>query len=93
MRRRLNACCKGEYSKIDPEATVGYLHRTVRDFISKPDVWAGLLDATSSTFNPYVRLAMAHASHLKILPTNSLENSILGEYASYMREAESFWGK
>jgi len=101
MRRRLNACCKGllepqpidEFSKTDPQAMVGYLHRTVKDFIRKPDVWAGLLDATDSAFDPLMRLAIAHASNLKILPTNSLDGVIPGDYASHTRQAENFWAE
>jgi hypothetical protein len=53
MKRRLNACCKG---LIEPQnkgmehlhdANVGYLHRTVKDFIQKSDVWKKLLSATN----------------------------------------------
>ncbi|KAE9378243.1 hypothetical protein N431DRAFT_452364 [Stipitochalara longipes BDJ] len=99
MRRRLNACCKGllepqgydGFSKTDPQAIVAYLHRTVRDFIKKPDIWAELLSATGAAFDPRKRVSVAHASRLKVLPTNSLNSVVLEEYASHMRDAKNFW--
>src|ERR1019366_6571665 len=63
MRRRLNACCKGllepqgTYAKIDPQAKVGYLHRTVKDFIEKTDIWDKLLNATNASFDLGARLS------------------------------------
>jgi hypothetical protein len=81
MRRRLNACSKGLLEpqvggnpKEDPgpQATVGYLHRTVKDFIQKSDIWDKLLDATDPLFNPALRLCVSHISYLKILPVNAV---------------------
>ncbi|KUJ14272.1 uncharacterized protein LY89DRAFT_133939 [Mollisia scopiformis] len=96
MRRRLNACCKGLLEpqgidfKTDPNATVGYLHRTVKDFLQKIDVWERLLHATSPSFDPAMRLSVSHVAHLKILPTNS-RYCIGAEYASQMRDLREFW--
>jgi hypothetical protein len=73
MRRRLNACCKGlleAQSKVDkllPDAKVEYLHRTVKDFIQKSDVWNKLLSATKLSFDPGMRISVSRISCLKIV--------------------------
>jgi hypothetical protein len=96
MRRRLNACGKGLLepqggnSRNDPHATVGYLHRTVKDFIHKTDIWDILVSAMSPTFDPGMRLSVSHVSHLNILPTNSVDY-VVEEYASLMRKPRMFW--
>ncbi|KAJ9608936.1 hypothetical protein H2200_006707 [Cladophialophora chaetospira] len=73
MRRRLNVCCKG---MIEPNSKsenslasepVGYLHRTVKDFLQKPENWNKLLRATNRSFDPRLRLSFAHAMLLKVL--------------------------
>jgi hypothetical protein len=62
MRRRLNACCNGllevqqdlkgtiytfRISSTElADVPIGYLHRTVKDFFQKPDVWSKFLGAT-----------------------------------------------
>jgi hypothetical protein len=66
QRRRLNARCKDEYSKIDPEATVGYLHRTVRAFISKQTSGLGFLMQQAS-----LRPARASGYGTRITPQNT----------------------
>ncbi|KAF2122048.1 hypothetical protein BDV96DRAFT_482873, partial [Lophiotrema nucula] len=66
LRRRLNACCKGLLESkplpgvptIDTE--VGYLHRTVKDFVERPEIWPKFLEMTESSFNPCARLCNAH---------------------------------
>ncbi|KAF2470468.1 uncharacterized protein BDR25DRAFT_35094 [Lindgomyces ingoldianus] len=72
IRRRLNAYCRGLIeSKTSPgqplhESIVGYLHRTVQDYLHREDIWASLLTATTSSFNPHARLCNAHIIvHLK----------------------------
>jgi hypothetical protein len=71
VRRRLHACSKGllevhRTSKHElADSTVGYLHRTVKDYIERGDTWRRLLDATNTDFNPRSRLAVSHISLLK----------------------------
>ena len=84
MRRRLNVCCKG---MLEPNCRsesslatvpVGYLHRTVKDFLQQPENWDKLLRATESSFNPRLRLSVVHAMNLKMLnPATLLENDLL----------------
>jgi hypothetical protein len=61
MTRRLNACSngllepQGNHDQVNPRAIIGYLHRTVKDFIKKGDVWQTLLEATSPPFDTRMR--------------------------------------
>jgi hypothetical protein len=58
MKRRVNACCKGllEADRATlRNCRIQYLHRTVKDFIQREDVWSRLLAATNN-FNPNLRL-------------------------------------
>jgi hypothetical protein len=79
MRRRLNACGKGLLEShvaghlYLADATVEYLHRTVRDFIRRPDIWSKLLEATTLGFDPALHLAVSEIARIKIIeiPTDS----------------------
>jgi hypothetical protein len=79
MRRRLNACGKGlleSHIAGRPslaDATVEYLHRTVKDFIRRPDIWSKLLEATTLGFDPAQHLAVSEIARIKIIeiPTDS----------------------
>lgn len=44
---------------------VEYLHRTVRDFLQKPDVWNFILSATKPSFDPRLSLARGFLMRLK----------------------------
>lgn len=44
---------------------VEYLHRTVKDFLEKDEIWRQLLGATSDSFNPHVSLCRANLLLLK----------------------------
>jgi hypothetical protein len=72
FRRGLNACCKGLIESKPQESReiafteVGYLHRTVKDYFEREDIWANLIAATDDTFNPYLRLCTAYIINLKI---------------------------
>jgi hypothetical protein len=46
-------------------STVQYLHRTVKDFVEKPDIWKELVAVTASPFDPYVSLCKAYLLELK----------------------------
>jgi hypothetical protein len=73
MGRRLNACGKGLLEaqitgdQSLAEATVGYLHRTVKDFIRRSDVWSKLLEATTPPFDPALHLAVSEVACIKII--------------------------
>jgi hypothetical protein len=73
MRRRLSSRCKGllEAPKSRDEsgvtAKVQYLHRTVEDFLSKPDIWEYILSGLPPPFDPNVSLFSAILLEIKTL--------------------------
>lgn len=73
MRRRLTACCKG-LLESKPTAMplahteIGYLHRTVKDYVERPEIWSKFLALTDPDFNPYFRLCNARIIELRTRP-------------------------
>jgi hypothetical protein len=70
MRRRLNSRCKGlleapMVEELGPEAEVQYLHRTVKDFLAKPDIWEYMLSGTQNLFDPDLELSGAFLLRVK----------------------------
>jgi hypothetical protein len=71
MRRRVNTCCKGllEARAVENQplfsAEVGYLHRTVKDFLNREEIWSTLCDATKEDFNKNLRLFNSHLMRLR----------------------------
>jgi hypothetical protein len=70
VRRRLNSRSKGLLEatpvKDYPErAQVQYLHRTVKDFLSRRDIWTHITSGTDSSFNPSVTLCGMYLLQLK----------------------------
>ncbi|KAL4884224.1 hypothetical protein BJY04DRAFT_183164 [Aspergillus karnatakaensis] len=69
MRRRLNSRCKGLLEASGhgrwSQKTVGYLHRTVREWIEKPETWGKILAATRDDFDPSLELAKSYLLLLK----------------------------
>jgi hypothetical protein len=70
MRRRLNSRCKGlleapTAETLGPEATVQYLHRTVKDFLGRPDIWEDILPRTKNLFDPDITLSGAFLRYVK----------------------------
>jgi hypothetical protein len=70
VRRRLNSRSKGLLEatpvKDHPEnAQVQYLHRTVKDFLSRSDIWAYIVSGTDTTFNANVTLCGIYLLELK----------------------------
>ncbi|CZR70076.1 uncharacterized protein PAC_19977 [Phialocephala subalpina] len=59
---QLNARCGGllelpQLAQLGPDATVEYMHRTVRDFVERDDIWSQLLTYTAKTnFNSHFSL-------------------------------------
>lgn len=83
MRRRLNARTKGLLEAphgVRGNASISYLHRTVRDFILRQDVWTKVLAATDGSFSPDLRLSKAHLILIKTADPNTL-NSDMGAFA------------
>jgi hypothetical protein len=73
IRRRLNACSKGllelqrerDRDRKLVNAKVEYMHRTVRDFVRRREIWTKLRAATPS-FDPAVRLSTSALACFKI---------------------------
>jgi hypothetical protein len=73
-RRRLNSRCKGlleapMVETLGPEAKVQYLHRTVKDFLARRDIWEYILSGTENSFDP--DLALSGAFLLRVKSTKS----------------------
>jgi hypothetical protein len=82
MRRRLNSRCKGlleapSYDGNLSRAKVQYLHRTVRDYLHRPDMWDYLRSRVSASYDPDLMLCGAYLQMLKtvnmsdVTPTNN----------------------
>lgn len=79
MVRRLNSRCKGllevdrgQYAVqqgagriLDPDVTVQYLHRTVKDFIQSLKVQTLLQSSIKADFDPHIRLCIAFLAYTK----------------------------
>ena len=67
---------------------VEFLHRTVRDFIAKPDVWTRLMSATMREFDPNLALCRSYLLQLKTLQPESLTRDGFWDIVtSYMHHA------
>jgi hypothetical protein len=71
MRCQLKVCCKGlleaepVYKQRIAFAKVAYLHRTVRDFVERPEIRLQLLKMTDSSFNPALQMYNVHVIRIK----------------------------
>ncbi|KAI0875414.1 hypothetical protein GGS24DRAFT_295783 [Hypoxylon argillaceum] len=64
MSRRLNSRTKGLLETSESSsAVVTYIHRTVRDWILRPDIWARIISLQSAGFDP--NLSLCHLGMLK----------------------------
>ena len=60
IRRRLNSRCRG-LLEVDPTERVNFLHRSVRDFLVKPDILEKIDNATKgTTFDVHLQLCSAY---------------------------------
>jgi NACHT domain len=88
MRRRLNACCKGLLEATSwgaqslTDIPVEYLHRTVKDYLEQPEVWAKYVAVTEKSFSPYPRLCTASIARLKYSGSTIFDNE---------KSASTFW--
>ncbi|KAF2472313.1 uncharacterized protein BDR25DRAFT_366286 [Lindgomyces ingoldianus] len=57
--------------------TVHYMHRTVKDFLKKPNIWKAFNSViASSSFDPYAALCRASIIHLKTFDINVMRTRI-----------------
>ncbi|KAI0457925.1 hypothetical protein F5B21DRAFT_462220 [Xylaria acuta] len=61
-------------------STVDYLHRTVKDFLEKPEILKRIEDACGSNFDPYAALFRANVVLLKRMPLETLREGNLLPY-------------
>jgi len=59
-------------SSFSPYITVQYLHRTVKDFLESPKVWAKITGATQNDFNPNLALCKSFVTQVKTLPSETV---------------------
>lgn len=100
MDARLKSVCAGllesndvRFSSIAPDSRVVFLHRTVSDWIAKPEVWSEL---TSRTVNANFSAALAllktcilDVKSRDTSPSSPLDMGIISDALSYAREAET----
>ena len=79
MRRRLSSRCKGllevTWSGENDRSIVHYLHRTVKDYLHRADIWKRILSG-AEPFNPDLILAgtFLHSVKVMTLPPGSFES-------------------
>jgi hypothetical protein len=56
-------------------AKVEYLHRTVKDFFERPDIWCFITNASDSDFNPNASLCRSYILQLKTLKLETILTS------------------
>lgn len=77
LRRRLNSRCKGLIGVSESQVgrsqrkRVEFLHRTVKDFFEKPDVWASIVNATDDSFNAHKCWSNSFLMQLKAISSAS----------------------
>lgn len=77
------------------DSKVEYLHRTVKDWLCRPDIWAQITSATPGSFNAAACLTEAHLLQLKSLHLNTLNRPEYGlwDLASWCTEYSVEVGK
>ncbi|ORY17482.1 hypothetical protein BCR34DRAFT_437838, partial [Clohesyomyces aquaticus] len=82
MKGRLMSHCKGLLEVTTPvealaACTVHYMHRTVREFLKKPDIWKAFSNVIAkSSFDPYAALCRASIIHLKTFDIEIMKTNI-----------------
>lgn len=101
VRRRLNSRSKGLLeatpTKDHPaRAQVQYLHRTVKDFLPRHEIWEYILSGTNDSFNANVMLCGAYLLHIKTMPQNNMSAAPLWDSVrgciDQTRRAEEYLG-
>lgn len=62
-------------------SAVDYLHRTVKDFLERPEIWKRIEDACESNFDPHAALFRANMALLKTMPLETLRE---GNFLPYV---------
>jgi hypothetical protein len=92
MRRRINACCKGLLeAKTDSntrlaDTKVGYLHRSVKDYLELKETSERLRAASRTDFNVHLRLYNSQIMRLKRQHPETLDDAILWRSITYAIE-------
>jgi hypothetical protein len=83
MRRRLKSRCKGlieaPVRQYGADSDVQYIHRTAKDFLETPDIWAKILRGTDNSFDPNRSLCNSYLLQLKTMSPTAI-NSMYGWY-------------
>ena len=92
--KKQDSCDQFPYGTRKSESTslagqkVEFLHRTVRDFITKPEIWTKLMSATKADFDPNLALCRSHLLQLKTLqPELMTRDGFWNLVARYMYHA------
>lgn len=99
MRRRLNSRCKGLIEapvtgSEGSEAKVQYLHRTVRDYLARSDVWEYIVSGTQNSFDPDIALCGAFLLHVKtVTPSFEILDSFWTSFKNCIEYALRFEGR
>jgi hypothetical protein len=59
------------------DAKVQYLHRTVKDFLERPEIWCKIVAAIAPPFHPLIALYASHLLQLKSLDPQSMSRAHL----------------
>jgi len=87
MRRRLNSRCKGLLEapiwKGQPivDAEVQYLHRTVKDYLNRPDIWEYIISGGPLDFDPDLSLLGVSLMRIKTL---AMSTDIMPRFSDYL---------
>lgn len=103
MDRVLKDVCAGllesgdmQFSSIAPNAKVAFLHRTVSDWIAKPEVWDELVSRTTNTgFNASLSLLKSCILRVKTMnanPNKPLDMDAASDAFKYAKTVESELG-
>jgi hypothetical protein len=71
MHRRLKACCKGllQAEQTNEQSlastSVTYLHRMVRDYLDRPEIWSEFQGMTDNSFNLSIRMYNMYVIRIK----------------------------
>lgn len=78
MRRRLKSRCKGlieaPVRQSGADSYVQYIHRTAKDFLETPDIWAKILRGADNSFDPNRSLCNSFLLQIKTLSPTDLKD-------------------
>lgn len=100
MDSRLQGICAGlleshdaKYSSMAPDGKVMFLHRTVSDWLAKPEVWEELVSQTAGAeFSPSLALLKSYillVKGLDISPERPFDMRVISKAVQYAKDAEA----